>query len=515
MEQRVRALSGPAALLAGAAGLAALFGTYWDDAWHTDRGRDDFFIPPHITLYAGVTVSGLVVAAWLLRAYLHGGGGRAGIGAVLASPPALLALVGASSTLLSAPIDNAWHEVYGRDSVLWSPPHMLGVAGSAAMSVGLLAGLAGRSDRLARATRVLLAAGVMGAMLVPVLEYDSDVPQLPVWTYWPVVTAGLVLFLLLARDLAPGRWTATAFAGAFTAAKAAIIVALAVMDHTGTLLPPVLVVAVIDDLLHRRGAGDVVRALAVAAVVPPAWAVAVALQPGVATQVPADEAVLGIAGSVVAALLVLAGTGRIPLHRAAGRGAAVAGLVVAGTLALQAPPVPAWAHDPGQGELVGQAAFEATRSGDTVELSARLAPEGHSCHDLRPVEAVARRAGEVLTAPLTLSGCDARSTMTVPDNGLWFLYVVLEDTAAHHEQAQQLEAWVPLHGNEQRAAESRDLYLNEADLATGPTTGQVAAGVVLYTVVTGLLLAAVRLSRRTRVAQSVQHGPSLSEVRAA
>lgn len=43
-----------AAAIAFLAGTAALFGTYWDDAWHTDRGRDDFFIAPHLTLYGGV-----------------------------------------------------------------------------------------------------------------------------------------------------------------------------------------------------------------------------------------------------------------------------------------------------------------------------------------------------------------------------------------------------------------------------------------------------------------------------
>jgi hypothetical protein len=143
-----------------------------------------------------------------------------------------------------------------------------------------------------------------------------------------------------------------------------------------------------------------------------------------------------------------------------------------------------------------------TRSGSTVDLAARVAPDGHSCEQLRPVEAVARRAGDVITAPLTLSGCDARSTMAVPDNGLWFLYVVLQDEAEHHERAEQLEAWVPLHGDRQTAAQTRDLYRNEADLTQGPSAGQVAAGVVLYALVTGLLLAAVRLSRRTSQASA-------------
>jgi hypothetical protein len=34
-------------LLVVVAGAAALFATYWDDAWHTDLGRDDATIPPH------------------------------------------------------------------------------------------------------------------------------------------------------------------------------------------------------------------------------------------------------------------------------------------------------------------------------------------------------------------------------------------------------------------------------------------------------------------------------------
>lgn len=500
MEAEDRQLCGPAAMLAAAGGLAALFGTYWDDAWHTDRGRDDFAIPPHITLYAGVTVSGLVVAWWLVGAYRSGGGGKAGIRAVVASPAALLALIGASATLASAPIDNAWHEVYGRDAVLWSPPHMLGVAGSAAMSVGLLAGMAGRRDTTANTARLLLGAGVLGALLVPVLEFDSDVPQFPAWTYWPALTAGLVLFLLLVRDLAPGRWAATRIAATFIAAKAVIIVTLAMMDHTGTLLPPVLVVALVDDLLHRRGAGEAVRALAVAFVVPPSWAAATALQPGVATQVPGDEAALGFAACVAAAVLVLGGTGRLSLGRPIRRGAAAAGLVAVATLVLQTPPAPAWAHDPGQGALVGLAAFEASRSGATIDLAARLAPEGHSCEDLQPVRAVARRAGEVLTAPLALSGCTARSEMAVPDDGMWFLYVVFEDRADHHETPGQVEAWVPLHGNERTVQETRDLYLNEADLARGATSGQIVAGGALYAAVTALLLAAGRLSRATRAA---------------
>jgi hypothetical protein len=59
----------PASLLAVVvAGSAGLFATYWDDAWHTDLGRDQATIPPHLLLYGSVAVIGEVVAAWGLAA---------------------------------------------------------------------------------------------------------------------------------------------------------------------------------------------------------------------------------------------------------------------------------------------------------------------------------------------------------------------------------------------------------------------------------------------------------------
>jgi predicted MFS family arabinose efflux permease len=49
------------------AGSASVFATYWDDAWHTDLGRDQATIPPHLLLYGSMAVIGAVVAAWACR----------------------------------------------------------------------------------------------------------------------------------------------------------------------------------------------------------------------------------------------------------------------------------------------------------------------------------------------------------------------------------------------------------------------------------------------------------------
>lgn len=124
-------------IFAGSA--SALAGGYWDDAWHTERGRDSFLIAPHITLYVGVAAAGWALALWA------GLAARAvGWRAALAHPPLALAVVAVVATLASGPIDNAWHEAFGRDAVIWSPPHMLGIVGTAGLAAALLVELSGR-----------------------------------------------------------------------------------------------------------------------------------------------------------------------------------------------------------------------------------------------------------------------------------------------------------------------------------------------------------------------------------
>jgi hypothetical protein len=125
--------------------LSALAGGYWDDAWHTERGRDEFLIAPHVAIYAGIALAGGALATWvLLRARRHG------LRAVLEHKPLALAVVAVGATLASGPIDNAWHEAFGRDAVIWSPPHILGIAGTFALAAAIMVELAGRREGWAR-----------------------------------------------------------------------------------------------------------------------------------------------------------------------------------------------------------------------------------------------------------------------------------------------------------------------------------------------------------------------------
>lgn len=51
-----------------AAGTLGLFAVYWDDAWHTDVGRDSFVVAPHLLLYTAITAAGAIA---IVRLWPH------------------------------------------------------------------------------------------------------------------------------------------------------------------------------------------------------------------------------------------------------------------------------------------------------------------------------------------------------------------------------------------------------------------------------------------------------------
>ncbi len=478
-------------LLAGVASAVALFATYWDDSWHTDKGRDEFAIAPHLLLYGGVLVASLAVAGWGLLAWRRAGGGAAGVRAVLAQPALLLAGIGGTTTLLSGPVDAAWHEAFGRDAVLWSPPHLTAVLGTLALSVGLLAGLRTAAGPGAGTARLLAAAGVIGTLQVPVLEYDSDVPQFGVVWFLPVAALGACAAVALLHDLLPpGRATALQAAALYTGLRAATVGGLALLGFSLTAVPPVLGVFALDAALRRRPLA--LRLVAAGAAAPLIWWPFLRAQDAVATAVPASLLPAAVALGAAAGALVAVAHGDLrpsPSPRAAGRVAAVVAVVAAAVLAA-GPPQPAWAHDPGQGEQVRDGVLTVDRDGDgTARLTMELPG---SCDGLTSRGAAARRAGQVRTGPLAATdsggGCRLAGTVAGLGPGRWFVYAQAADSAGR-----PLEAWLPAAAAE-AVTETRPLYAPPQRSSTGTRD---AASAALLGVAAALVVACLRLARRS------------------
>ena len=114
--------------------VVAGWGTQWDIQWHLRIGRDSFWIAPHVMTYSGVTLMVLVsfgVLAWTSWRARHGerdAGGLRVLG-IRSTRGWHLAAWSILLTVLAAPIDDLWHRLFGLDVTLWSPPHLLGLAG--------------------------------------------------------------------------------------------------------------------------------------------------------------------------------------------------------------------------------------------------------------------------------------------------------------------------------------------------------------------------------------------------
>jgi hypothetical protein len=128
-------------LLAGK--LLGAWGLTWDIQWHLLIGRDTFWIPPHLMMYGGVT-TGLLVAFAVLAldtVAAHRDGplpGAITVAGFTSTRGMHLAAWGVGLVILAAPIDDLWHRLFGLDVTLWSPPHLLGLLGSAVNTLGTL-----------------------------------------------------------------------------------------------------------------------------------------------------------------------------------------------------------------------------------------------------------------------------------------------------------------------------------------------------------------------------------------
>ncbi|MGI8513519.1 MAG: hypothetical protein ACR2NH_12925 [Solirubrobacteraceae bacterium] len=455
---------------------AALAGGFWDDSWHTERGRDTFFVPPHIAIYAGVTVVGAALSLWMLQVAYRGG-----TRAVLRNPVMLLATGSVAVTLLSGPIDNAWHEAFGRDAVAWSPPHMLGLVGLLGLAASLLAMLSDRRILGPSAGALVIAAATFG-----VFEYDTDVPQFDSVWYLPALALGASIAAVLVQLTSPRRWSVSAAATVHLAFLGGVSLFLLGVGFPPPALPLLVFPALALDLARARSLGVNAQTALFVVVL---YAVYVPVRNFLGDGVSIDA--LDIAFGLPLALVAVRGVFQIADTRRKTSRQTSPALAAVGTslvLLLVGAPV-ALAHDPGQGDPAGAARLEVTARGDVAQLNgAWLAP---SCRR-QPIggEVVARRGGQERRARLRLQGCSFTGSVALPSRGRWFVYMDLRDGERH------VESWLPVHNTAdgERVTEPRR-YAYEPRKADSSLV-KYFSGALLYAGMVALLLTTIAVLRR-------------------
>ena len=465
--------------IAVAGAMLALAGGYWDDAWHTERGRDDFLIAPHIAIYGGIMLVGGALAVAILQSAR-----RRGIAAALKVPTVALATTSVAVTLASGPIDNAWHEAFGRDSVIWSPPHMLGIVATMCLGAAILAEAAGRHPRLHLITAALVLAG---ANFV-VVEYDTDVPQFDEVWYLPVLAVAAAVAFVMISATWTRRWARTEAAGLHLTFVLAVAGGLLLLGFDAPALPLLLAPALTLDLADWRRW--------------PRWVAAVAATASLyLAYVPARN-LLGSgveldAADLPGALLAFFGVwtvlwatdphrARSAVVRTYAAATVVAGLLIWGT-------TPALAHDPGQGQDAGSARLSIISADDRARLQGQL--NRSRCTNMRG-DVVARRGGETVRRPLKVAGCSFSGNVPLRGRGRWFVYADLR------VGGRMVEAWLPVRADGGvDVAQENDRYAYERSSSSG-SAAQYLAGVVLYGAILALLTATFRLLHRASASDS-------------
>jgi hypothetical protein len=112
------------------AALLTVIGVLWDISWHRSIGRDKFLSPPHILIYLGAIFAGLFSGIRVLwNSFRRRDASQASEirvwGVFYSSLGSLFCIWGAIAMLTSAPFDDWWHNTYGLDVTILSPPHTL------------------------------------------------------------------------------------------------------------------------------------------------------------------------------------------------------------------------------------------------------------------------------------------------------------------------------------------------------------------------------------------------------
>ena len=232
------------AVIVGASSL--LIGLIWDISWHRSIGRDTFWTPAHMMIYFGGTLAGLSCGArvlansfWQRDAHQNDG---VRIWKFFTGPiGGWICIWGAFAMLTSAPFDNWWHDAYGLDVQILSPPHVVLLCGLLGILIGaqVMAASAQNSEgsSTSRATVVAFSGGVLLTLAMIAITEHTFVQQMHTSHFYTVAGGVSALLLTAASRASKLRWPATIAALFYMAIMAAQLWLLPLFPATPKLGP--------------------------------------------------------------------------------------------------------------------------------------------------------------------------------------------------------------------------------------------------------------------------------------
>jgi hypothetical protein len=231
------------------ASTSVVVGVLWDISWHQSIGRDTLFSPPHMAMYVGGVVAGIVSGVHVLRTSFAGTAGEkaATVGFwkfFHGHLGAWLCIWGAIAMLTSAPFDDWWHNAYGLDVKILSPPHAVLALGILAIQLGAMFMVLAYQNRSEAASASALLRWLYAFAAALVLLNFATMMSEYTWrifqhgTLFYQVVAGVLLMPLVAAGVSGRlRWPATATAAMYFGVLLALVWILPLFPAEPKLAP--------------------------------------------------------------------------------------------------------------------------------------------------------------------------------------------------------------------------------------------------------------------------------------
>lgn len=208
---------------------SAFIGGQWDVSWHRSIGRDTFWTPAHLMIQLCGVIAAVVglylVYQCTFRRESELAASSVSVLGLRAPLGIFVAAWGGVAMITSAPFDNWWHDAYGLDVKIISPPHTLLILGMRGVSLGVFFLILATMNRAADAgsenfaplQRLLLYLGgltVCGQMFF-LQEYTTEVAMHRVIAYVALAIA-VPVALAMVSQASRFKWAATTAAAIYT-----------------------------------------------------------------------------------------------------------------------------------------------------------------------------------------------------------------------------------------------------------------------------------------------------------
>ncbi|HXG47040.1 MAG TPA: hypothetical protein VNO52_05400 [Methylomirabilota bacterium] len=225
-----------------------LIGIVWDISWHSTIGRDTFWTPAHMAIHLGGILGGLSCGWLVLRATVGPDSAERAASVRLwgfrGPLGAWVTIWGALAMLTSAPFDNWWHEAYGLDVEILSPPHSVLAAGMYLLVAGALLLLLSEQNRspapagaVPGSRLFLYIGGIMLCMCSIMVTERSLAHQQHAALFYKISAAQYPLLLVGLARASKLRWPATTVALVYTGLTCAAVWILPLFPATPKLAP--------------------------------------------------------------------------------------------------------------------------------------------------------------------------------------------------------------------------------------------------------------------------------------